>query len=429
VSPPLTPYILVVTKCRDDVFGALFFAGLPDHLRSRIRIREFGTEPLTAALAGAAAVIVMRHGLFSFGHVAAAAGWARVPRYYFLDDNLMLLSEEPEVYGSYWSAYTHENVRRALKGFEGVLLASRPLMQYFEEHRLHHALIEYPPIAWPVLRRRTAWSREPGQPFRIAFFGGEHRRELFTSLVYPAAERLALSKPVRPVELVVAGIEPGAFGLSTTEDTEDTEEQSFSPSRLNLRVPRVLRGGESSATALPQLRVVHLPYDVRYGAALERLAGHRIDVLAHPTPPSRNNPYRNANVLINARSVGAVPVVSRVPPYDALESPGPAVLCENEVDAWHSALARLAADPQACDEVFRRTSAFCDAHFSGRLNVDAISRLLETHAAPRPLTRVARALIAGPRLGLDRAVVRTKDLARRSALVRTAAGRLRHRTV
>lgn len=388
----LTPYLLVVSKVRDDVFGALFFDGLAGRLRSRIRILEFGNDALTTAVAGAAAVIVMRHGLFSFGHLAAAAAWAGVPRYYFLDDNLLLLSQEPEVYGPYWSTYTADNVRRALVGFDGVLLASRPLMQYFEDHALHPNLIEYPPIAWPVLRHRTSWRREPGEPFRIAFFGGEHRRDLFTSLVLPAAERLAAD---RSIELVVAGIEPGAW-----------------PARTSSR-----------------LRVVHLPYDVRYGAALDVLARHQVDVLAHPTPPSRNNPYRNANVLINARSIGAVPAVSAVPPYDALVSPAPAVLCDNDVDAWHTALARLEADPQACDEVFRRTSQFCETHFSGRRNADVIQRLLDTHVMPHALGRLARRVVAGPALAYDRAVVRAKNVARRSSLVRTAVGRLRHRTV
>jgi len=185
----MTPYILVVTKCRDDVFGGLFFEGLPADLRRHIRILEFGNDSLTRGLAGAAAVIVMRHGLFAFGRLAACAGLAGVPRYYFIDDNLMLLSEEPEVYGPYWSAYTDAGVRRALKGFAGVLVASRPLMRYFEEHALHPRLIEYPPMVWPVLRSRAAgWRPTGAEPFRVAFFGGEHRRDLFSTVVYPAVQ-------------------------------------------------------------------------------------------------------------------------------------------------------------------------------------------------------------------------------------------------
>jgi hypothetical protein len=373
----MTPYILVVAKWRDDVFAALFFDGLPSELRRHIRIAEFGREPLTAALAGARAVIVMRHGLFSFGHLSRSAGWASVPRYYFLDDNYMLLQEEPELYGPYWSAYSDDRVRRALKGFHGVLLGSAALRGYFEGRALHPRLIDYPPIVWPILRERThGWTREPGEPFRIAFFGGEHRRDLFTTLVYPAAQRLAAS---HLVELVLVGIDPGSL-----------------PSR------------DGNAN----LRIVHLPYELRYGAALDMLARHNIDVLAHPTPPSRNNPYKNANVLINARTVGAVGVLSNLPPYDTLPTPPPALLCENDPQSWYDALARLIRDPQLCADTFDRADRFCQTEFSGRPNAEVIARMLAAHPAPDSVTRTTRAVLAGPALGFDRALVRAKALVR-----------------
>lgn len=370
----MTPYILVAAKQRDDVFGALFFDGLPSDLRRHIRVLEFGHDGFAAALAGAAAVIVMRHGLFSFGRLASAAGRAGVPRYYFLDDNLLLLRHEPELYGPYWSAYTDDNVRRALRGFEAVMLASRPLMRYFGEHRLHEKLVEYPPIAWPVLRRRDeGWRRDAREPFRIAFFGGEHRRELFVSLVLPAARRLAADGPV---ELVLAGIEGGAL-------------------------PDVA-----------SLRIVHVPYDVRYGRAIETLAQHRIDVLAHPTPSSRNNEYRNANVLINARSIGAVPVLSDEPPYDQLGSPPPAVLCPADGQAWYDAFRRLAADPASCAAVFARTEDYCAREFDGARNAAAILEILSAHAEPGAASRARRLIVAGPPLAFDRAIFRAKALVR-----------------
>jgi hypothetical protein len=380
----MTEYILVVAKQRDDVFCALFFDALPADLRRHIRILEFGHDALASALAGAAAVIVMRHGLFSFGGLAAAAGRAGVPRYYFLDDNLLLLQHEPEVYGPYWSGYTDANVSRALRGFEAVMLASQPLTQYFEERQLHPRLIEYPPIAWPILRARDAgWRRDRNEPFRIAFFGGEHRRDLFVTLVYPAARRLADDQAV---ELVLFGIDSGSL-----------------PS-------------DRSA-----LRIVHLPYDVRYGAALDTLARRRIDVLAHPTPPSRNNPYRNANVLINARSIGSVALLSNLPPYDHLGSPPPAIVCDNSVDRWTEALRRLSSDSVLCAETFRHADQYCRRQFSGAANADAIRQILAAHEAPRFATRAARFAVAGPALAFDRAVFKAKAIARRSGLVRRAA--------
>jgi len=380
--------ILVVTKSRDDAFDALFFQGLPDDLTSQIRVLEFGNDALTPALAEAAAVIVMRHGLFSFGHLAQSAGWACIPRYYFLDDNLMLLSEEPDVYGPYWSAYTDANVRRALKGFAGVLLASRPLMTYFEERALHPRLLEYPPVAWPILRSRAegpatdAWRRPTGEPLRIAFFGGEHRRDLFAACVYPAIQRLAADQRV---DLVLAGVDPAAL-------------------------PAPIAG----------LRLISVPYQLRYGAALAELARRHIDILVHPTQPSRNNPYKNANVLINARAVGAVAALSHLPPYDTLGTPSPAALCENTPDAWYASLSGLAQDPDLCGRTFASAARYCDEHFSGRANAAAIRSIVAAHAAPSTASRAYRRALAGPVLGFDRAVFRAKTVARR--VVRRAVG-------
>jgi hypothetical protein len=383
----MTGYLLVVSKYRDDVFGGLFFEGLPAQLRSRVRLVEFGREALTAGLAGASAVLVMRHGLFAFGHLASCAAWARVPRYYFLDDNYILHNEEPEIHGPYWSAFTDDHVRQTLRGFSGVLLGSAPLMRYFEEHALHPRLIPYPPIAWPVLRaRENGWSRSAGEPFRIAFFGGELRRDVFMRCVYPAAQRLAED---RAVELVLAGIDPDGMPAPTG-----------------------------------QLHLTHLPYDVRYGPALAALADRRPDALAHPTLPSNNNQYKNANVLINARSAGAVAVLSNMPPYDTLGTPPPALLCDNTPDAWFDAFERLARDPDLCARTFDNASRYCDAHFSGRENAEVIRRILDAHPAPGPASRAFRRVIAGPTLGFDRVLVRMKNLARRNALARAAARRL-----
>ena len=385
----MTPYILVVAKSRHDVFTALFFDGLPPDVRRHIRVLEFGNESLTAALAGATALVVMRHGLFSFGSLSGCAGLLKVPRYYFLDDNLMLVREEPEVYGPYWSQYTDDGLRDALKGFAGVLLAGRPLMAYFAERALHPRLIEYPPIAWPILRSRDDSARGVEEPFRIAFFGGEHRRGVFASFVYPAIQRLARE---RAVELIVAGIDLAAL-----------------PPAANVRV-------------------VHLPYELSYGTALRQLAEHGVDVLVHPTPPTRNNPYKNANVLINARAVGAVPVVSNMPPYDALGSPPAAVLCENSEEAWYAALARLAQDRCLRDQVFERVARHCDEHFSGDLNAAAIRQILAAHAAPGRWTRVARRVVAASPFGVDRTLFWARRTARKSRMLRRAVGYMRGRT-
>ena len=381
-EPAPRGHILVVATSRDDAFTALFFEGLPPDVHRRIRVLEFGNDSLALALAGATAVVLMRRGLFDYGSLRACAAFLRIPRYYFLDDNFIIVREEPENYGPFWSEYTLEGVREALKGFAGVLLASRPLLEYFAAHELHPRLSEYPPIAWPVIRRRDGESPAgTEEPFRIAFFGGGYRRDVFASFVYPAIQRLACRQKI---ELVVSGIGPAALAPDS------------------------------------HVRIVHLPHDVRYGAALGELARHRIDVLVHPTPPTRNNPYKNANVLINARAVGAVPVLSDMPPYDALGSPAPAILCENDPEAWYGALARLARDGRLRDQVFERTARYCDEHFSGAANAEAIRVILASHAAPGRWSRAARRVVAAAPLGADRARWLLRQRLSRNRLLRSA---------
>jgi hypothetical protein len=386
----MTPFILVVAESREDPFSALFFQTLPPDVRCRIRIGEFGNDSLTANLADASAVILMRRGLFDFGNLRAWAGLLKVPRYYFLDDNFILVREEPKNFGADWAEYTHERVRAALAGFEGVLLATRPLVEYFREHALHSHLMEYPPIAGPILCRRDSDRvRGADEPFRIAFFGGNLRRSVFARFVYPAIRRLARE---RRVELIVAGIDPGALA----------PDENF--------------------------RIVYLPYDVRYRAALRQLATHRIDVLVHPTPPTRINPYKNANVLINARAIGAVPVLSNVAPYATLGPPPPAILVGDDTAAWHDALARVAADRAYGDEIFAAVERHCDVHFAGAQNVQAIRDILAAHPGPSLAMRAVRRGLATVPLAFDRGLARAMNAARRSTVLRRAVASWRART-
>jgi glycosyltransferase involved in cell wall biosynthesis len=374
-----TGYVLVVARARDDAFTALFFESLPPYVRQRVRIREFGSDSLITALAGATAVVLTRRGLFDFRSLSAVAGRLGIPRYYFLDDNFLIVREEAALFGPGWSAYTADNVRRALDGYSGVLLGSRPLMEYFADERLHPRLVEYPPIAWPVLRSRTRANRD--EPFRIAFFGGDHRKQLFVECVYPAVQRLARE---RAVELVFAGVPP------------------------------------STMTGDAALRIVMLPYEHAYGEALRRLAECRVDALVHPTPSSRNNRYKNANVLINARAVGAVPVLSDELPYSNLEEPLPALLCENSVHSWHEALWHLASDRCFADQLFDRTANYCARHFSGEQNARTVRDILNGHAQPGRPSRLCRAVAAAVPLEFDRACARARRRAQGSAILRAA---------
>jgi hypothetical protein len=271
-----------------------------------------------------------------------------VPRYYFLDDNFMLIREEAETYGSQYEQYTNERVRTVLRSFSGVLLPTRSLTTYFADERLHDTLLRYPPVAGSAL---ASLIRDEHHLLTVAFFGGMHRREPFVRVVYPAVCRLARD---RPVKLVAAGLEAGSLARA------------------------------------PGVEIVHPRYDPSYTAALHQMARHQIDILVHPSGATANNIYKNPHVLINARALGAAPIFSNVPPYDIVAGEQVAVLSENTEDAWYEAIAGLASDVGRRQALLVKLEAYCREHFGGGENAKVIDGILRAHPAPNRSTRVGR---------------------------------------
>ena len=349
--PHDAPYLAVATLAPEDATTTLFFTHVAD--RVPLRIVPFSVEDMTgpvaglgvarqamSAVAGARAIIFTR-GLFEFDGMIRSAAWAGLPRYYFADDNFIILKNEPGLYHpSLARRYSPDGVRKALKTFSGVLLSTPSLVDYFAQNNLHPRLFLYPPVAdtpeTPRVDRQDATTR-------IAFFGGMHRREPFRRAVYPAVVRLAAE---RPVELFAAGI-------------------------------------DVSGLAAAGLTVTPVPYRSSYPAALVEMAARRIDILVHPSNATANNVYKNPHFIINARALGAAPIFSDAPPYNALANEGVALLCDDSAESWYRALCRLAADDRLRQQMKTRIAAYCDAHFNGAANVEMLKGILGTSRAPR----------------------------------------------
>ncbi len=353
------PYVLIVSLLKHDPMCTLFFAHLA--LRSPIRIAQYPKEEVAGLLSGASALVVVR-GLFEFGNLLACAKHLGVPLYYFLDDNFMLIREEPDTYGTLYENYTNERVREALADFSGVLLPTQSLIDYFAQQRLHPRLMFYPPVAGPPL---AGPDRSPARPLTVAFFGGHHRREPFQRHVFPAICELARH---RPVKLIAAGIARGT-----------------------------LQQG-------PGLAVVYPEYDSSYTNALLAVAAHGVDILVHPSNRTANNIYKNPHVLINARALGAAPVFSNTAPYDAIAGEQVALLCGDSEAEWYAALERLADDAELRATIQRGLHVCCEAHFGGDANHAILSAMVSDHAAPGAIVRgwrwpVAAAYALAARVG------------------------------
>lgn len=355
--------MLVATLAPADATVSLFFTNIAD--RVPLRIEGFAVDDLSrphhvvravsnviAPLVSANAVIFNR-GLFEFGSMVSAAGWLRIPRYYFVDDNFMILQDEPGVYDSrLGSKYSRDRVRQVLSGFEGVLLATPSLVEYFREHRLHPHLELYPPVSrvhTPPLPNRDR------AHVRIAFFGGLHRREPFLRYVLPAIARFSEH---HRVTLFAAGIDLSAAPVPST------------------------------------ITVTSVPYNPSYPDALRAMAANQIDVLVHPSNITDNNTYKNPHFLINARALGATPIFSNAAPYAALAGEELVVLCENSVEDWYVALARAATDQSLRSRLQANIAAYIARQFNGDANVTTVQRMIGAHPRPSATTAVARAVPA-----------------------------------
>jgi len=346
-------HVLVVSLVPQDASTELFFTRLAD--RFPLSIVAYPGN-IARALSDASAVIFVR-GLFEFREAIWCARWLGIPRYYFVDDNFMLIRREPNRYGRLYDRYTTDRVRAKLQGFAGVLLATESLMQYFRDEGLHDRLLLFPPIGAPPL---AAPASADGRPLTIAYFAGVHRRDAFVRYVFPAICRLARNTKIR---LLAAGFEPG--GLSPVSGIE----------------------------------IVYPPYDQSYVSALQRMAQHGVDILVHPSAPTENNRFKNRHVLINAYALGATAIFSNTPPYDAIGSEGVAVVCDNTEDAWHDALTRVCTDDRLRRDLHARLADYCTEHFTGDSNARVIDDVLDAHASPSTVTRIVRGLAAMSWLG------------------------------
>lgn len=339
--------VVVVALQPEDAVTTLFFHHLSAQY-PKLQVERSGAA--AAASLGAASALIVSRGLFECAPLTSAARALRVPAYYFLDDNFMVLRDELGSAAPYLAPYSVDAVRRALQRFAGVLLASTPLVDYFARQRLHNELMLFPPTATPPLPRPV----EAGAETRLAFFGGQHLRQTFVDVVLPAVRRLALRGPVT---LQIVG--------------------------LSQDVPQS-----------PGLTVRHWPYFTSYEDGVQALAREGVDVLLHPVVNAgSNNIYKNQHALITAHALGAVPIVSNRPPYDVLRAEGAVWLCDDSVESWAAALVE-SADPVTRSAARDRLAASCRRRFDGRTNVAVLDAILAS-ASSRPTSpRGLRSVLA-----------------------------------
>jgi glycosyltransferase involved in cell wall biosynthesis len=327
---------------------SLYFDYLPEDISQRVRVIQYNHFSLEE-MVHASAVIFVRQLLEPATKVwIETAQLLRIPCYYYIDDNLIALSEEDGEESTAIHDYSLSNVRNSLSSFNGVLLSTKKLIEYFERNSIHDHLMYYPPIA-KYLNKRTLMEKTHGdRTLRIAFMGGWHRIDNFNKYVLPAIQRLSEH---RRIELLVPYSQQDVYRIKANENTV---------------VKRIER-------------------TISYNAMLMKYQANKIDILVHPNSNSINNEFKTMNVLINSMLLGAIPILSKDEPYKNLEGLGVAILCENDENEWFSAISDISSNRGRRTEYLDNLADYCRTNFSGSENSSVLRMILGKHKSPSQL--------------------------------------------
>jgi glycosyltransferase involved in cell wall biosynthesis len=336
-------YILVVTAAY-DASTYLYFNMLPPEIAKRVRIISISTGYGVEELARASCVILVRH-ITLFSAWVDAARAMKVPMYFFLDDNLPMLAKAGEMPPGN-EDFRPDQFRKDLAMFDGVLLSSRNLLEYFEEEMLHERLFCFPVSYYDQRSLYIDYHEEKRRgELVIACATGSHRAKGLWEVVFPAIQRLASEG--RDVHLIAP-------------EPSESEYKS-----LTKELPK-------------NFRVTLLPFEADYLFAMRRFARYSPDFLLHAPSATINNAYKTLHPLMSALIMNAAPVLPDTKPYDQILECGNAVFVHDSARplSWYKALVNALADESSLDQIRRKNAEYCAENFSGKQNAEVLDSIL-----------------------------------------------------
>jgi glycosyltransferase involved in cell wall biosynthesis len=363
--------ILVITSSH-NASTSLCFDYLPKNWISRVRVIQIPGAFGVTELARASCLIVVRS-FEDYRDWLRSAKQLRLPVYYFLDDNFPELARESY---SFDEDFSRIAIRERLREFDGVLLSSKKLVDYFEAHLMHPNLLYFPPCycggaaalpnaldeekhqtiskhgasAKTTRRIPTATGSQPNFDLTVASVGGAHRHSGLTDFVIPALRRLASKE--QKIHLIIGGC------------SGEAEE-------------------ELQRLASDDLTITGLPFEIEWKRALLQLARYRPQILLHGPSNTANSDYKTLNAALGAHLLDAVLVAPRQAPFDDPAFAGCARLVDTpgQAKSWLSTLADLLSEHGSWKEYKMANAKYCRRHFSGEENVVIFENMLRN--APR----------------------------------------------
>lgn len=259
--------------------------------------------------------------------------WCRklsVPCYYFVDDNYIELAKEYE--DNVDIARTAKSTNRTvLEPYDGVIVSTPSLKEYFEDNLLHDKVLLMEPFM-DLPTAQKVCSNLSKDVFTIGFLGGGWRSEAFDEYVIPAIKRISKNTKVK---LYIPIITNDVVGMKRYKSLIDE----------NLTIEFVSR-------------------TLSLDTILQRFCEKQIDVLVHCGKTNLNNRYKTENALLNAVQIGAVLLASDEEPYSSSKGKNKAfALAKNTINDWYEKLNEL-KEVAARKKIFDEARQYCLNRYS-----------------------------------------------------------------
>jgi glycosyltransferase involved in cell wall biosynthesis len=357
--------------------AALCFDGMLDRFQQNFIFIAPGTDDFQIQLliARSDAIILVRD-LLSDGaqRIALICKLMKVPLYYLIDDNFILLRSEMTQFAS----YTNQNVSAALKDFAGVLCTSRPLAEYFRDFRLHPSVEQINPVFDSTkvkkLKRLTTPATSPN--LRIGFVGGDFREKNLNEHFIPALCTVSSDVPAT------------LFSRSKPQNVDN----------------------------LP-FDVAIVPFTASFDEFLTNWRALGLDVLVHSRGHTNNIDYKASSILLIALYLGAVPVVCSERAFQEIGEEQGVLKVDGDRSSWEDAIRRV-QNAKLRQQLLSRLSDFCRTHFAPDTNARALEKIFAA-CAPTDILTWADRIRQVPRGQIEilirlrrEAELRTADVAR-----------------
>ena len=263
-----------------------------------------------------------------------------IPIYLFLDDNLVILAENYSAYQN----WKERDVSKVLKKFSGFLFTSKYLIRFFVEKGLveKHKTRYLSPVIQDFSYVARSKKRNDKSTLNIAYIGGGWRNNVFIDVVLPAI--VLLSKQVK----------------------------------VRLFIPTEVKIGD---VRTDNLRVTEIKQEIYYKRFIGNLIRENIDIVVHPSPNDDTHLlYKTFNVLLNAYHLEAVAFLSNLKPYTLLKKFGCAMLCKNDIGAWHGAMVKYIENPEVAREKLKANARYSEKYFSAANNSAMLRDILNDAA-------------------------------------------------